>query len=306
MPCPLDPRLRQLGIEIDRFRVKSRLIFLTHAHADHTAGLKAWARRPRAGALFATAKTLALAAMAEPGLDPTVGRPLTLGVPQPLADGLTVTALPAYHAPGSCMLLFELPGTVRILYTGDFRHFPALGLNPLLRRPLDTVYYDDMFEPVTAAFPSPRQSATALARALDDCPDAVVHAPALGPEPLLLATGRRFRPHPSLPDWRRAQLQYLLGDRWRLNVEDDADAVAVGQMRRAGDDQDDRRWIVPTCTAFLCPPAFRQRAGRVYVMYCTHSNRAELEHFRRSLRAQRFEPCGESRRPSEFTCNVMK
>jgi DNA cross-link repair 1B protein len=122
-------RLETLPFEVDCFRarpgraVEPRATFLTHAHADHLAGLSTAASPP----IYCTAATAALAAL-RTGAPGARFRHLALRTPTPVrADRAphetvaTVTALPANHCLGAAMFVFDGPFG-RVLHTGDFRY----------------------------------------------------------------------------------------------------------------------------------------------------------------------------------------
>lgn len=125
----------------------ARLFFLSHMHADHTAGLSSTWRRP----LYCSPLTARLlhhrlqvgargTAPPRPGpARPRHGsarpqvprcwiRPLEVGQSHALGEEVTVTLLDANHCPGAVMFLFEGAfGT--ILYTGTGRA-PAASPRP--------------------------------------------------------------------------------------------------------------------------------------------------------------------------------
>uniref|UniRef100_A0A8B9T299 5' exonuclease Apollo n=1 Tax=Anas platyrhynchos TaxID=8839 RepID=A0A8B9T299_ANAPL len=100
----------------------ARLFFLSHMHADHTAGLSSTWRRP----LYCSPLTARL--LHHRLQVPRCWiRPLEVGQSHALGEEVTVTLLDANHCPGAVMFLFEGAfGT--ILYTGVY----SLGKEALL------------------------------------------------------------------------------------------------------------------------------------------------------------------------------
>lgn len=101
----------------------ARLFFLSHMHADHTAGLSSTWRRP----LYCSPLTARL--LHHRLQVPRCWiRPLEVGQSHALGEEVTVTLLDANHCPGAVMFLFEGAfGT--ILYTGTGRA-PAASPRP--------------------------------------------------------------------------------------------------------------------------------------------------------------------------------
>jgi Cft2 family RNA processing exonuclease len=112
---------------VDGFRFPSKdcqHYFLTHAHADHTTGLKkSW----NAGTIHCTSVTAKLI-IEEQSIPKNTVSVVPLNEPFYI-DGVRITAVCANHCPGACMFLFQTPmyspdGTQQfhnILHTGDFR-----------------------------------------------------------------------------------------------------------------------------------------------------------------------------------------
>ncbi|XP_053663680.1 protein artemis-like [Anopheles marshallii] len=117
------------GIGIDRFDQpvldRARVFFLSHCHMDHMTGLAA--NHPLPGTLYLSPHSAVIVGLRYP--KQTVYRMpirerLTLSITAPTGEStyeLCVRTVPAEHCPGSVMFYFETK-TVRLLYTGDFRH----------------------------------------------------------------------------------------------------------------------------------------------------------------------------------------
>ena len=85
-------------------------VFITHAHNDHTAGLRTWAKQC-AVPIYASAETAAALRRSIPELIIRL-RELEPAAPVGLPGGLTVTAFPTPHdSPGSVGYTAELGGT---------------------------------------------------------------------------------------------------------------------------------------------------------------------------------------------------
>ncbi|XP_019402347.1 PREDICTED: 5' exonuclease Apollo [Crocodylus porosus] len=123
----------------------ARAFFLTHLHADHTAGLTRNWRRPLHCSPL-TGRLLRLRLQ----VDACWIRPLEVGQSHAVAldergrRTMTVTPIDAHHCPGSVMFLFEGDFGV-VLYTGDFRYTPAMLKEPVLmnQKQIDVLYLDN-------------------------------------------------------------------------------------------------------------------------------------------------------------------
>lgn len=283
----------QRGIQIDKFSVSSghpvTAFMLTHAHLDHMKYIK-----PRSPTIYATHVTARLATLAVQGLSMDAFIPVAYFEPFFPTPDVKCWALPSYHCDGSCMFLFELEGGGKILYTGDFRWRPpdSRVVDFLSDFTIDRVYYDDMFDEITDEFPTYADSFKELTKVVKhrDC----INTSILGVEPLLrqLAQERRvrFKLSRSLQNtWRGRQLEYLLEG----FMDADHGEITLG-IARIDDDGVDR-WIIPTCTYFLCTPEKQpQRPNRTYIQFCTHSNRTENRCLLAVVSAPQVNPCGES------------
>jgi DNA cross-link repair 1A protein len=150
--------------------------FLTHFHADHYKGLTSKFNR---GIIYCTPVTAALVKLqlrvrAEFIREVAIGSSITI-------EGTRVTFLPANHCPGAAMVLFECPGRLPLLHSGDCRLAATLlpqlpQLEPLrgaVDLILDTTYCDPQY-----TFPT---QAEALNFAVD-----AVKAEAFNPKTLFL------------------------------------------------------------------------------------------------------------------------
>ncbi|KAK6458550.1 beta-lactamase-like protein [Scheffersomyces xylosifermentans] len=144
------------GIGVDKFNTSARVFLLTHSHADHTVGL---GNKAFAGRVYCTKMTKEIVA-----LNNTFGHNLSFLIPKELntpfrvtteiGDEVTITLIPAYHSPGSCMFLAESESKAALI-TGDIRAeswwVESLTKNPYLfpyttgLKQLDHMYIDTSF-----------------------------------------------------------------------------------------------------------------------------------------------------------------
>lgn len=318
MPCPQDDLLQSRHIQVDKFSVAQgtkpsvQAFFLTHAHTDHMRDLKAnFGERRGSAKIFATRVTARLAMITVQGLEPDVFSVMEYHQPYHPTRGVTAWAFPAYHCDGSCMFLFEVDGSFRILYTGDFRWNPQIRDNNLLLDfRLDRLYYDDFFDEVKETYPTYAESYAALRQhvvALQLAPQVrriFINASILGVEPMLRELsdelGVRYSLSDSLHDtWRGRQLEYLLEHRLTC---DNGSPVVLGIAKLDDTDQPSHPWLIPTCTYFLCGDEHKKvrKAHHIYIQFCTHSNAQENTHLKVLLSARQINPCGEAVR--QLTC----
>eukprot|EP00879_Flechtneria_rotunda_P031977 GHRR01035117.1.p1 GENE.GHRR01035117.1~~GHRR01035117.1.p1 ORF type:complete len:160 (+),score=43.34 GHRR01035117.1:128-607(+) len=130
---------------VDAFRYIQpwvKAYFLSHAHADHYAGLtENWS----AGPVYCSPITAALAPVLT-GVSPAFLQPLPLDSPQCI-DGVQVTLVDANHCPGAVQFLFELPDGQCYIHCGDMRYCRAMQQNQQLARfrGADAVFLDTTY-----------------------------------------------------------------------------------------------------------------------------------------------------------------
>lgn len=157
---------------VDGFNFQSprcRHYFLTHAHSDHTTGL-----RPdfSGGVIYVSPVTYSLL-VHDMGIPPGRLRVLELNVTV-VIDGVSVTPLDANHCPGAICLLFEVPtGKIsgapptRILHTGDWRYCADIhGSHPALKGGVDVLMLDTTYLAPKWTLPPQNEAVAALAAAL--------------------------------------------------------------------------------------------------------------------------------------------
>ncbi|KAL7608107.1 uncharacterized protein LOC111890096 isoform X1 [Lactuca sativa] len=189
-------------ISVDRWAEGSQVYFLTHLHADHTAGLSS---RWKKGPLFCSSITAKLFSPKFPGFDLSLLRVLEIGQWYSLSlvslwSGLEtrveVIAIDANHCPGAVMYLFR-GDFGNMLYTGDFRWEVAskiteMGKNMLLsalnNHKVDTLYIDNTYCNPSYSFPSRDVAAQQVVNIINSYPehDIIIGIDSLGKEELLL------------------------------------------------------------------------------------------------------------------------
>lgn len=147
MPCKQNEYLLSRHVYVDLFRRDSEVVFLTHAHSDHTDGLLRHANRVSICCTFDTAKILSI----RYGLDLNMFQILQYRTPFQVLNDLFVDIYPSYHCIGSCMFHFYTKDkSWSCLYTGDFRWSEdAEGSNNsllLLPTHVKTLYVDDSYK----------------------------------------------------------------------------------------------------------------------------------------------------------------
>ncbi|KAL4569796.1 hypothetical protein LXL04_025439 [Taraxacum kok-saghyz] len=213
-------------ISVDRWAEGSQLYFLTHLHADHTAGLSTrWKRGP----LFCSRITAKLFSPKFPGFDLTLLRVLEIGqwcslsLVSPssgLETKVEVIAIDANHCPGAVMYLFR-GDFGSMLYTGDFRwevgtEISEMGKNMLLtalnNHKVDTLYIDNTYCDPSYSFPSRAVAAQQILNIINSYPDhdIIIGIDSLGKEDLLLYISKTLK----VKIWvwpERLQTMHLLG-----------------------------------------------------------------------------------------------
>ena len=147
-------------IAVDFWRLRrcphSRIFFLSHLHADHTAGLtSSW----NSSIIYCSEITRKLA-IAKLGLksELVVGLPLDevviINLDEIGRETMTVTLIDANHCPGSVMFIFE--GYFgKILYTGDFRFCERFLTHSAIRgKQFDILYLDNTYCDPKCFFPT--------------------------------------------------------------------------------------------------------------------------------------------------------
>lgn len=116
-----DRFLEDYGILIDWFKrrphKRAYVHFLTHVHTDHTDGLKV--AKWHGDVIYGSADTCRFVVERYKGVPAEKLRVIPLVTPVDF-DTFTVCAYPSGHTLGSIMLVFDIPGRGRVLYTGDW------------------------------------------------------------------------------------------------------------------------------------------------------------------------------------------
>ncbi|KZV52182.1 5' exonuclease Apollo [Dorcoceras hygrometricum] len=213
-------------ISVDKWSSGSQAYFLTHLHADHTAGLSAnWNRGP----LYCSRLTAKLLPCKFPGFDLSLLRVLDIGcwdilsLTSPSSGSVAtvhVKAIDAGHCPGSVMYLFRGEFGC-MLYTGDFRWEKSgdganigrtMLLDALKNHKLDALYLDNTYCNPKYSFPSREVAARQVVDIITAHPDheIIIGIDSLGKEDLLLCISRAL----NIKIWvwpERLQIMHLLG-----------------------------------------------------------------------------------------------
>ncbi|EDO46457.1 predicted protein, partial [Nematostella vectensis] len=179
-----------------RVCLKSRLFFLSHAHADHTQGLTSSWTKYKIYCSEITKRILMHKLNVNEDLLVALplGEPVVLPLDEEGREMLTVTLLDANHCPGAVMFLFEgYFGT--ILYTGDFRFKPAMLLHESLKgKQIDKLYLDNTYCHPSCNFPTKTKTMKLIfdiiRRRLGD--DIIIPLRTLGKEDLLVKIALEF------------------------------------------------------------------------------------------------------------------
>ncbi|KAK4420508.1 5' exonuclease Apollo [Sesamum alatum] len=213
-------------ISVDKWSSGSQAYFLTHLHADHTAGLSCTWRR---GPLFCSPLTAKLFPCKFPGFDLSLLRILDIGCWHSLslttpstgsATTVFVKAIDAHHCPGSVMYLFRGEFGC-MLFTGDFRwettgygveNGRTMLLDALKNETLDTLYLDNTYCNPRYSFPSREVAAKQVVDIITSHPkhEVIIGIDSVGKEDLLLYISRAL----NIKIWvwpERLQIMHLLG-----------------------------------------------------------------------------------------------
>lgn len=314
MPCDQDIDLLNNNIRVDSFRGidKNDMLFLTHAHSDHSEGLQKsskWLNR-----IYCTQVTSDLILMRLTSLNKKQFIILEYDTPVLIHTNIYVTAIPSYHCDGSSMFLFQFCPNVKILYTGDFRFHPSMRCNSVLTNGIvDKMYYDDTFMdvPHIDGFPSHFTTGIQLVREIKrtwldhgKLMPIYISSSILGVEPILRYVSKelnvKFSVSPSMVNTvRYKQLIYLMSDEILSSnekVDDTEPNIILGH--RHIDDTTKGNWIIPTSTHFLYKYAYPEKLNKnvpsnhKYVWFATHPNQYEISRLKSLIGVIYERSCG--------------
>jgi len=306
MSCKQDPDLLTFQISVDNFAVSVLHYFLTHAHLDHMKQLKAnFGEKREKAKIWCTRVTADLAKITVDGLKEKDFQIITYKDPVHLSPEVTVYAFPSYHCDGASMFLFELHGTSRILYTGDFRFRESMRSNDVFGDfMIDRLYIDDTFNEIDKPYPTYEETVKEILAILLKHKRINIHCAILGLEPLLRDIAGtleiQFGLLPSLRDtWRGEQLEYLLEE--HLNPKQIL-SVNLGNHKHETDEK--IPWIIPSCTWFLCNSKHQEKKPKnhFYVFFSTHSNQIENSKMKVLIGAKEVHHCDVAIQPKELKC----
>ena len=282
-----------------------RLYFLTHMHADHTAGLtSSWNYHK----IYCSEVTKKLAKV-KLGINPEflVALPLDQSVTIPLdergTEFVTVTLLDANHCPGAVMLLLE--GYFgRILYTGDFRFTKSMATDPMLCRNnnngkvIDVLYLDNTYCDPKCDFPTRAEATAMVVKVIQQHPEhnIVIGIHAIGKEELLEKIALIFKTWIAVDPGRLKCLRICeQADVFDTDVESTRFRVVSAREITKLNIQ---RWneerptiaILPTCLYMGKHNPFRNIKEIFVVPYSDHSSFTELKEFVEVIRPKKVVP----------------
>lgn len=148
--------LPSLGLWMDSLRPRNGC-WVSHAHADHTAGHQGFL------ATGATADLMALRYKRAAGRHVAYGQAVH-------AEGYRITLFPAGHCLGSSQMLVEVEATgLRVVYTGDFKLGPNPTAEPCTIVPCDVLVMESTFGEPHFAFPEAEEALESLRLFIDRC-----------------------------------------------------------------------------------------------------------------------------------------
>ena len=299
-------------IAVDFWRLRqcphSRIFFLSHMHADHTAGLtSSW----NTYTIYCSELTKKLAT-AKLGVnsDLVVGLPLDEPVIIKLDEQgqqtMSVTLVDANHCPGSVMFIFE--GYFgKILYTGDFRYCERLTTHSaILEKRFDVLYLDNTYCDPKCDFPSRTQATMKILEIIRRYPDCkvVIGLHNLGKELLLHSIATVFKTWIGVDPLRKETLELLEMpnvftcdvDKVRIRVVKNRE-ITKNNMQ-VWNSEEPTIAILPTCLYVGATNPFANVENVFVVPYSDHSSFEELRKFVQIVKPRRIIPIVHKHRQS--------
>eukprot|EP00741_Cyanophora_paradoxa_P014986 tig00020830_g14459.t1 len=291
----------ELDFAVDWWRSHPRVsaYFLTHAHADHTAGLSSsWGPGP----VYTSTLTKAILRQRFPGLSAQIitidaGDTKVIRILQRAGQRyMQVKAIDATHCPGA--LMFEFRGEFgRMLYTGDFRFSGEKEEEYRSLSGPDVLYIDNTFCHPRFVFPTRAEAAGAAVELCRSSPGhrVVVGVDSLGKEELLAALAQALDTQVLLSEERFATVALL--DGVPPQAFTDADEEGLCRVRavpkRALSCKNVRDWSAREPTLALLPTGWALNlsgGGIHYIPYSLHSSYPELCRFVSVVRPRAVRP----------------
>ena len=278
----------------------SRIFFLSHMHADHTAGLKSsW----NTHTIYCSELTKKLVT-AKRGVnsDLVTGLPLDehiiINLDEQGQETMSVTLIDANHCPGSVMFIFE--GYFgKILYTGDFRHCERIATHSAInRRVFDVLYLDNTYCDPNCIFPSRTEATNEILEIIRRHSEhmVVIGLHNLGKEMLLHTIAKEFRTWIGVDPSRRETLELIEMpnvftceiDKVRIRVVKNNEITRKNMQ--AWNSEEPTIAILPTCLYVGGKNPFANLDNVFVVPYSDHCSFEELQKFVQVVKPRRIIP----------------
>jgi hypothetical protein len=317
MSCNNEPLLITYGIMIDDFSIKDNTfvncILLSHAHTDHLKGFSSFSKKSLNIPIYCTETTKQLISCVYENIDKI--QIITPGLFKEfkIKDNIIIQFLPSYHCDGAVMFLIHfIQENKTILITNDFRYSPKMRtFDSLTKIKIDKLYYDntfDLFDYPIATNNETYENFKHIIHKLSvnkTCKKIYINCSILGFEPILRLYAHEHKIKYTISEslqnsWRGKQLQILLKDYINnnnnfQNLEKNPISFHLAH-RRLDQIQKDGKWIIPTCTIFKCKNNFStektfEKDDKIYIEFCTHSNREEIQELKLIVGVNSIESC---------------
>ena len=278
----------------------SRIFFLSHMHADHTAGLKSsW----NTHTIYCSELTKKLVT-AKRGVnsDLVTGLPLDehiiISLDEQGHETMSVTLIDANHCPGSVMFIFE--GYFgKILYTGDFRHCERIATHSAInRRVFDVLYLDNTYCDPNCIFPSRTEATIKILEIIRRHSEhnVVLGLHNLGKEMLVHTIAKAFRTWIGVDPSRRETLELIEMpnvftceiDKVRIRVVKKNEITEKNMQ--AWNSEEPTIAILPTCLYVGGKNPFANLDNVFVVPYSDHCSFEELQKFVQVVKPRRIIP----------------
>lgn len=278
----------------------SRIFFLSHMHADHTAGLKSsW----NTHTIYCSELTKKLVT-AKRGVnsDLVTGLPLDehiiINLDEQGQETMSVTLIDANHCPGSAMFIFE--GYFgKVLYTGDFRHCERIATHSAINRKVfDVLYLDNTYCDPNCIFPSRTEATNEILEIIRRHSEhmVVIGLHNLGKEMLLHTIAKEFRTWIGVDPSRRETLELIEMpnvftceiDKVRIRVVKKNEITEKNMQ--AWNSEEPTIAILPTCLYVGGENPFGNLDNVFVVPYSDHCSFEELQKFVQVVKPRRIIP----------------
>ena len=300
-------------IAVDFWRLRqcphSRIFFLSHMHADHTAGLtSSW----NTHTIYCSELTKKLVT-AKLGVnsDLVTGLPLDehiiINLDEQGHETMSVTLIDANHCPGSVMFIFE--GYFgKILYTGDFRHCERIATHSAInRRVFDVLYLDNTYCDPNCIFPSRTEATNKILEIIRRHSEhmVVMGLHNLGKEMLLHTIAKAFRTWIGVDPSRIETLELIEMpnvftceiDKVRIRVVKNNEITRKNMQ--AWNSEEPTIAILPTCLYVGGKNPFANLDNVFVVPYSDHCSFEELQKFVQVVKPRRIIPIVHKHRLSQ-------